>query len=231
MTLLRNHHKGYRPPLASMSVDFHTHTFASKDCLTSPENLVQAAHCRGLNRIVVTDHNTISGALGAHVLDPELIIIGEEIMTSRGEILAAFVTVEIQPGLSPQETIRQLRDQGAFISVSHPFDMWRSGAWQLTDLMEIAPLVDAIEIFNARCMTPAANQKAFEFASQQGLPGTAGSDAHAAFEVGAATLHLPTFTDPDTLRIAIRDGKVRGHLSPFWVHFISRYAHLCKKVV
>ena len=214
-----------------VSVDFHSHTIFSNDSLTRPESLIATSRRRGLDRVVITDHNTIAGALAAHALDPELVIIGEEIMTTRGEILAAYVTEEIPPGLSPQETIKCLRSQCAFISVSHPFDSWRSGAWKLEYLLEIAPLVDAIEIFNARCMIPAGNQRASEFARQKHLPGTAGSDAHTAFELGAATLLLPQFVDPDELRIVIREGKVQGRLSPFWVHFFSRYAHLHKKVV
>ena len=214
-----------------VSVDFHSHTIFSNDSLTRPESLIAISRRRGLDRVVITDHNTIAGALAAHALDPELVIIGEEIMTTRGEILAAYVTEEIPPGLSPQETIKCLRSQCAFISVSHPFDSWRSGAWKLEYLLEIAPLVDAIEIFNARCMIPAGNQRASEFARQKHLLGTAGSDAHTAFELGAATLLLPQFADPDELRIVIREGKVQGRLSPFWVHFFSRYAHLHKKVV
>lgn len=214
-----------------ISVDFHTHTSASKDSLTSPEQLVRYARRRGLDRVVVTDHNTIFGALAAHALDPDRIIVGEEIMTSHGEILAAYVTEEIPSSLSPQETIQRLRDQGAFISLSHPFDSWRSGAWKLENLLEISPLVDAIEISNARCMAPAANQRASSYALQHELSGTAGSDAHAAFELGAARLILPQFSSSDELRVAIQKGKVQGHLSPFWVHFFSRYAQHRKKVV
>ena len=214
-----------------ISIDFHTHTSASKDSLTSPGQLIRTARRRGLNRVVVTDHNTIAGALAAHALDPELVIIGEEIMTTSGEILAAYVTEEIPAGLSPRETIKCLRDQGTFISIAHPFDAWRSGAWNLEDLLEIAPLVDAIEIFNARCMIRSANQRASEFAHQHSIPGTAGSDAHTTFELGSARLVLPQFMDPDELRVVIREGKVLGRLSPFWVHFFSRYAHHRKMVV
>lgn len=207
-----------------LSVDFHSHTSASKDSLTTPGRLVAAAHRKQLDRVVVTDHNGIAGAQAAHALDPERIIVGEEIMTTKGEILAAFMTEEIPRGLSPQETIKRLRDQGAFISVSHPFDSWRSGAWKLEDLLEISPLVDAIEIFNARCTNAADNQKALEYALAHHLPGTVGSDAHAAFELGKARLVLPQFAGPDELRKVIKDGQVEGGLSPIWVHFASYYA-------
>ena len=214
-----------------ISIDFHTHTSASKDSLTSPERFIAAARRKKLDRVVVTDHNTLVGALAVQALDPDIVIVGEEIMTKKGEILAAFMTEEIPRGLSPLETIRRLRDQGAFISVSHPFDSWRNGAWQLDDLQEIMPLVDAIEIMNARCTASQDNQKAVEFARQHDLPGTAGSDAHAAFELGKARLVLPQFQGPDELRKVIRAGQVRGSLSPFWVHFTSWYARWRKMVV
>lgn len=166
--------------MGQMRVEFHCHTNASGDSLTHPQDLVRIARRRGLDRVVVTDHNTIAGARAAQALDPELIIVGEEIMTTRGEILAAFLTEEIPPGLTPKDTIGRLREQGAFISVSHPFDRWRSGGWQEPALLEILPLVDAIETFNSRCMWPGFNQRAKNFATQHDIPGTVGSDAHAA---------------------------------------------------
>jgi len=213
----------------NLRIDFHTHTIASKDSLTHPEGLIRACRRKGLDRIVVTDHNTLAGALETRKLAPDLVIVGEEIKTTRGEILAAFVTEEIPGKLTPRETIHRLRDQGAFISVSHPFDI-RSGAWALEDLLEIAPLVDAVEVFNARIMKPDANRLAVEFARRHDLPGTAGSDAHAAFEVGIACLLLPPFEGPDGLRKVVRQGEVTGHLSSPWVHFVSRFAVLRKKI-
>jgi len=214
-----------------VNVDFHCHTIFSIDSLTRPEYLISSAHKRGLDRVVVTDHNTIAGAVAAHTLDPDLIIVGEEIMTRNGEILAAYMTAEIAPGLTAKETIKRLRDQGAFISISHPFDSHRSGSWRRDDLLDITPLVDAIEVFNARSIKAGSNRLAREFAVQHRLAGTVGSDAHSAGEIGAAWLQLSFFSDADSLREVIGQGKVQGHLSPFWVHFYSRFAHLYKKVV
>jgi len=211
-----------------ISVDFHTHTNASKDSMTTPEEFISASRRKRLGRVVVTDHDTISGAQLPKNLAPDLIIVGEEIMTTRGEILAAFVTEEVPGGLSPIETIQRLKCQGAFISVSHPFDAWRSGAWNLADLIEILPLVDAIETFNSRCMFPGANRKAMDFAKDHDIPGTAGSDSHAPFEIGASAVILPEFGNGEELRKVIRLGKVSGHRSPIWVHFFSRYAHFRK---
>ena len=106
-----------------LSVEFHCHTIISKDSLTSPLKLVETCRRKGIDRVVVTDHNSIVGALAAQKLDPELVIVGEEILTTKGEILAAYMTEEIPPYLSPQETIKRLRNQGAFIPTRRrPFE-------------------------------------------------------------------------------------------------------------
>jgi predicted metal-dependent phosphoesterase TrpH len=112
------------------TVEFHCHTNASKDSLTKVHDLISMAHKRGLDRLVITDHNTISGAVEAHKIDPELVIVGEEIMTTQGEILTAYVLEEIPAGLPPQVVIKRLKEQGAFISVSHPYDSMRAGGWR-----------------------------------------------------------------------------------------------------
>ena len=212
-----------------LRIEFHSHTIYSKDSLTTPEKLIQTCRKKGIDRIVVTDHNTISGAIEAQKINPELVIVGEEIMTTRGELLAAFVKEEIPKGLSPLETIERLRDQDAFISVSHPFDRWRSGHWEPDDLDEIASLVDAIETFNARCMQPSFNQEAAVYAQLNELQATVGSDAHHPMEIGKATLTVPLFNDAASLREVIHQATYQTSLSAPWIHFTSRYAVWRKK--
>jgi predicted metal-dependent phosphoesterase TrpH len=213
-----------------LRVEFHCHTIYSKDSLTRPAALVAACRRKGIDRVVVTDHNTIVGARAAKALDPERVIVGEEIMTDRGEILAAFVSEEVQPGLTPQETIRRLKDQGAFISVSHPFDSMRKGGWKEPDLLEILPEVDAIEVFNSRCMNPRFNREARQFAEKHNLAGTVGSDAHVTFELGRSLMQLEPFDGPEGLRKVIRSGIATMRWSSPLIHFTSRYASIYKKV-
>jgi predicted metal-dependent phosphoesterase TrpH len=216
--------------MSSLHVEFHCHTVFSKDCLTRPEDLVKTCRRRGLDRVVVTDHNTIAGARAAQAMDPERVIVGEEIMTTRGELLAAFVTEEIPEGLTPQETIRRLKDQGAFISVSHPFDVWRSGHWQEDDLLEILPDIDAVEVYNSRCMRPQFNEEARQFAEKHNLAGTVGSDAHTAFELGQSFMEVEPFKSSHGLRDVIRRGIPNVRRSPAWVRLTSRYAVVYKKL-
>lgn len=215
--------------MAYLRVEFHCHTDASRDSLTSPRTLVEASRRKGIDRVVITDHNTIAGARAAQALDPELVIVGEEIMTTQGEILAAFVREEIPRGLTPRETIRRLQDQEAFISVSHPFDRLRSGGWQEANLLQILPQVDAIEVYNSRCMLPGFNREARRFAAKHGLAGTVGSDAHAPFELGRSLLLLEPFEDAKSLRRVIGAARQKVKWSPPWFHFSSRYAAAQKR--
>lgn len=220
----------YNPPMPTLRIETHCHTIYSKDSLTRPADLLAACRKKGLDRVIITDHNTIAGAVAAQKLDPARVILGEEIMTRAGELLAAFVVEEIPSGLSPLETIHRLRDQGAFISVSHPFDVTRSGHWKLPDLLEIAPLVDALEVFNARCFSAHMDAQAQQFAADHHLPGTVGSDAHTAYELGTATLELPPFTDAESLRQSLSYSRQHVRRSPAWVRLSSRYAVLAKKL-
>jgi len=212
----------------SLKVELHCHSIYSKDSLNSIDGLLRHIDRLGIDRLAITDHNTIQGALAAKKVAPDRIIVGEEIKTKKGEILAFFVQEEIPRGLTPLETIDRLRQQDAFISVSHPFDVQRYG-WELPDLLQITPLVDAIEVFNARCLENRLNDLAAQYACQHDLAGTVGSDAHTLSEVGRATMILPPFNDAEGLRRVIRQARQDVKLSPFWVHFGSTFARLYKQ--
>jgi predicted metal-dependent phosphoesterase TrpH len=208
-----------------LKVDFHCHSEFSADSFNRIPALISAARKAGLDRLVITDHNSIRGALIAKQLAPELIIVGEEIKTSAGELLAFFVSKPIPKNLDPFYVIELLREQGSFISVSHPFDPHRSG-WTPAQLEQLVPLVDAIEIMNARALKPGYNFHALEFARSHHLAGTAGSDAHLLMEVGRAALELEEFSDAESLRKSIRAAEPVGGLSPTWVHLGSTLAKL-----
>ena len=135
----------------TIKIDLHIHTCASKDGALHPAGVIEAAKRKGLDRICITDHNTIEGALVAQKIDPEFVIVGEEILTALDvEILAFFVRRWVPPRLSIQETIERLKAQGAIISISHPFDRYRNKSWTEAQLEAVVPRIDAIESFNAR---------------------------------------------------------------------------------
>ena len=209
-----------------INVDFHVHSIASKDSLSKGEDLIARAKEIGLGKLIITDHNSTAEAERMHALHPDFVIVGEEILTTRGEILALFVKEELPKGIEPLDAFKALRDQGAFISLSHPYAMMRHG-WTEAEMEEYLPWLDAIEISNAR-NTHDMNRSAARFMEAHGLCGTAGSGAHGIRELGAMGLALPDFSTADELREAIRSAKVFGKESPFWVRYYSRSAVLLK---
>jgi predicted metal-dependent phosphoesterase TrpH len=211
-------------------VELHTHTCYSKDCLVRPETVIATCRSKGIDKLAVTDHNTVSGALELKRLAPELIIVGEEVMTTEGELLAFFVREWVPPGLSPQETIARLRDQGAFISVSHPYDRLRHGAWDEAALLEIIEQVEALEVFNARCMFDADNAAALALAQRHDKLKTVGSDAHTAREIGRATVEMAPFDSVETFGTHLASAHFRTTLSSAWIHFASTYAKWVRRL-
>ncbi len=213
-----------------LTLELHAHTIASEDCLMRPAAILRTCQRLGLDRLAVTDHNTTRGALELQALAPELVIVGEEIMTTQGELLAYFVREEVLPGLSPVETIARLRAQGCAISVSHPFDRLRKGAWRQADLAAILPLVDAIEVFNARCIYPEDNARALAFAQEHAKLGTVGSDAHSHRELGRAVVQVPSAANGAELVAGLAAAQRRTRLSSPAIHFTSRFAKTWKRL-
>ena len=128
------------------------------------------------------------------------------------------------------QTIEALKAQNAFISVAHPFDTYRGSTWRPGALEEIIPHIDALEVFNARCLVKAFNDNAYRVAKEYGLAKMVGSDAHAIVELGRASMVMSEFSDADGLRAALHCSQFSGELSGSWVHLLSTYAKLVKRV-
>ena len=110
--------------------DLHTHSSASFDSLASPASLVRTAASRGLTHLAITDHDRIDGALAARdvaaTLAPALsVIVGEEVKTTEGDLIALFLERAVRPGLRAEDAIAEVRAQGGLVGIPHPFDRFR----------------------------------------------------------------------------------------------------------
>jgi hypothetical protein len=115
------------------------------------------------------------------------------------------------------------------ISISHPVDSKRNSALGEKLTLEVIDKVDALEVFNARCLRGADNVRAAELAKQYGKAITAGSDAHTLGEVGRGYLTLPPFkNNPQAFLASLRKATADGRLSGIWPHFASTFAKLGK---
>ena len=211
-----------------IKVDLHVHTYRSPDALARPDDILRWARRRDIDMVAITDHDTITGALEMQRRWPEFVIVGEEIKTSRGEIIGLFLKEEIPARLPPAETIRRIRDQGGLVYVPHPTDRMRGSALAPDALLDIVEDVDILEVFNARVAFAADNRLAEEFALTHGLARGAGSDAHYPTEVGRAYVEMPAFQTPPNFMGAIRQARIHGRMASPLVHLSSRYARLAK---
>ncbi len=53
-----------------MRVELHCHTYRSRDSLMLPQQILEVCRSRGIERVAITDHNTIAGAREAAVRAP-----------------------------------------------------------------------------------------------------------------------------------------------------------------
>lgn len=216
-------------PPVTWRVDLHAHTSASRDCLTSPSDLVRAAREAGLDRIAVTDHDEIDGAFAARELDPDLVIVGEEVRTAEGlDLIGLFLEHHVAPGADFRRTAEAIRAQGGVVYLPHPFDARRG-----TDeafLAGVADCVDAVEGINARIHDPDRNARARSWARERGLPLGAGSDAHLRREIGAARCVVPPFDGPEAFLASLRAGSIEGRASSPLVHVGSTWAKIWKRL-
>lgn len=213
-----------------MRIDLHCHTRYSGDSLTTRDALLRWMDRRELDMVAITDHNTIAGALDFAARTPDRFLIGEEIKTPQGELIALFIEEEVQAGLSLQESIDRIRAQGGLVGASHPLDRWRGEAMGQETLEAIHGRLDFLEVFNARTVFSRDNRLAQEFATYWGLPGSAGSDAHAACEVGRTYVEMPAFDGPDSFLVSLAQGQIAGRLSIPAIHLYSTYAKWRKRL-
>jgi len=146
---------------------------------------------------VVTDHDRIDGALAAREAAPAglTVIVGEEVRTADGDLIAAYLERAVAPGMSAVETVAAVREQGGLVGIPHPFDRLRGSMLLDARMSTLVSLVDWVEVHNAR-LVGGGNERAAELAREHGLAGVAVSDAHSVLEVGVAYTALDG--DPST---------------------------------
>ena len=214
----------------SIKVDLHVHTSYSRDSLLSLEEVIETALHRGLGALAILDHNTIEGALALRDMAPFPVIVGEEILTSEGEIAGLFLQKVIPPGLTPAQTVQRIQQQGGLVYIPHPFDSIRQSRLHESALMAVLDRVDAIEVLNARVLRPGDNERARRFAETHGLPRGAGSDAHSSIEIGQAYVEMAPFADRDSFLSNLASGQVCGRMSAPHVHLSSTWAKIRKRM-
>ncbi|MBC7292872.1 MAG: PHP domain-containing protein, partial [Thermoleophilia bacterium] len=192
-----------------ITADLHVHSEYSKDCTSSIEAILETAREVGLGALAIADHNEIEGALLARELsagDP-FIIVAEEIKTTEGEVIGLFLERAIPKGLSFDETLSLIKEQGGLVYVPHPFDALRTTpSYRL--LVDNLHRIDVIETYNAKVALSSFNLSAERFAAKYNVVAGAGSDAHVLQGIGTAMLRMPRFHDARSFMAALWEADI-----------------------
>ncbi len=213
-----------------LAMDLHLHTAGSWDCLSDPRRVLERARSVGLGRIAITDHNRLDVALEMAAAHPEAVIPGEEVRTAEGiDVIGLYMRDEIPKGTSAKETVERIRDQGGIPYLPHPYAGGKGGGGRYAE--ELAPLMDVVEVFNARLHPGRLNEPAEELAVRHGCLRGAGSDAHTLLELGGARVEVPPHpNDPARFLEAMVSARVVGRTASNLVHLASTWAKVRKRL-
>ena len=200
--------------------DLHIHTLASDGTSGIVEILDQVERADQLDVIAITDHERIDAALAARAIALERgmtteVIVGEEVTTLGGHLLALFIGERVRPLRTLRTTIAEIHEQGGIAIPAHPlvpYPLCAQG-WVLRGLIrDPDPRVrpDAIEAFNPTTLGRPWHGRVVRFAAEHGLPTVGSSDAHAAEAIATGWTTFPGRT-ADDLRTAILEGRTHHH--------------------
>lgn len=208
-----------------MKIDLHCHSEASPDCGTPLELIPDRCVEQGVRVQAITDHNRIWGAMQIKEIVAERaqdggyplnIIIGEEITTTEGELIGLFLEEPVAAGLTPEETVASINDQGGLVLLPHGFDPLKRWRLRADARIRVADEIDIVETFNARISRRKWNRAAVEWAIRHDLPMSAGSDAHTLADIGSAWVEVSyqPIQNPEDLLRALEGGTPVGR----WTH-------------
>lgn len=174
--------------------DLHIHTIYSDGTCTVPAVLEEAAYHKKLNVIAITDHDKIEGAWEAAELAPRYgieAIVGSEISTAEGHLVALFLKEAVAPGLSLVETVQRVGAQGGLCIAPHPMAYGLGADGLSAESLKRALAVPGVrevlvglETYNASLVIPGGNARALMLNQTLRLAAVGSSDSHTVWALG-----------------------------------------------
>ncbi len=199
--------------------DLHVHTLASDGVSGIDEILDWVVEHTQLDVIAIADHERVDAGLAAREVArarglPIEVVVGEEVSTRGGHLLALFLEERIPPLRSLRESIALVHEQGGLAIPAHPlfpYPMCAQG-WMLRQLLaspdpRVRP--DALEAFNPTTFGR-VHGRVVAFADAHGMAVVGNSDAHRAADIGQGWTTFPGRTAED-VRAAILEHRTGWH--------------------
>ena len=194
---MTNHRAGSEPPEPAERpgrADLHIHTIAS-DGIADVASILDHVAARGdLDVIAITDHERIDAALAAQSMARDRglgieVVVGEEVTTLGGHLLALWIDRPIRPYRSLRVTIKEVHAVGGLAIPAHPlvpYPLCAQGR-VLRGLLDdgderVRP--DGLETFNPTALGRPWHDRVVRFADEHGLARVGNSDAHALDAIG-----------------------------------------------
>ncbi len=210
--------------------DLHIHSTYSDGSQSVAAILAHVERCTDLDIIAITDHDCIEGALRARDLAAAQhlrlsVLVGAEISTRDGHLLALGIEQLIPAALSMAETVAAIHEQGGVAIAAHPLSWWCPSASRAV-LDDLRGVLDGLEVINGsfaglptNLRLPAINE------AHYGMAESGGSDAHTLSAIGSAYTHFAGSTIADLLR-AIRTRQTRAEGGLWSVRAFLQYGVL-----
>ncbi|HEY2917210.1 MAG TPA: PHP-associated domain-containing protein [Candidatus Limnocylindrales bacterium] len=200
--------------------DLHVHTLASDGTAGVVQILDHVEALGDLDVVAITDHERIDAALVGRAMARDRgfrteVVVGEEVTTLGGHVLALFIERPVRPFRSIRSTIAEIHDLGGLAIPAHPlvpYPLCAKGSVLRGLLADADPRYhpDAIEAFNPTTLGRPWHGRVVHFALELGLTTVGSSDAHALAAVGSGWTSFPGRSAAD-LRHAIEAGTTHHH--------------------
>lgn len=208
--------QGPHPDEPHGRADLHIHTLASDGVCGVDEILDWVVEHTQLDVIAIADHERVDAAHAARAMArarglPVEVVIGEEVTTRGGHLLALFIEEPVPPLRSLRESIAIVHEQGGLAIPAHPLFPYPlcAQAPVLRGLLRSADprvRIDGVEAFNPTTFGRPVHRRVVAFAAEHGLPVVGNSDAHDTTSIAAGWTTFPGRTAED-VRAAILEGR------------------------
>ena len=189
------------------TADIHIHSSTS-DGMASVSDIVEYVARQGeLDVIAIADHDEIRGAYEARELAakrnyPFEVVIGIEINTREGHLLALFLESPVPSHQPVVDSIAAVHEQGGLCIAPHPMSMLSESLshrdiQRVIDSNDPNVYLDGIETHNATIVGAISNRRAKRINRQYNLAETGSSDAHFLISVGTGVTLFPGRTAED----------------------------------
>jgi hypothetical protein len=204
--------------------DLHLHTAVSDGLASVQALLDHVERHTDLDVIAVTDHEDAGGGLRARELAAARsfrfeVIVGAEVTTLQGHLLALFIERCPKSFRSIESALEDIHAQGGLAIVPHPMSwLTRSVSRRTLDRIharnEPGISFDAIELANPSPAGRITRERARILNSRWRLPATGSSDAHHLAHVGTGWTEFPG-GGSEGLRDAITTGAAIASMSAY----------------